>query len=211
MKNKKQNLLILFICLITTIGFAQRDIAKWKLQLAVGVNHGFSDGFVDEVYGRRFNIPTVNIGLQHMFSQTMGAKLDIGYNRFKSGEGVPEFKTNYTRVNAQFVYDPLLSIGFLPPSMRIVLHAGPGISFVKPLGSLSENNTTFLNGLIGSELHYSISEKVSIYLDGSYVLGFSGKDLTELSEGGLGAFNGNMIYATIGISVSLSGCYYCNN
>ncbi len=209
LKTQKQNLLLLIMFLVMSVCYSQRDIAKWKLQLAVGINHGFSDGFVDEVYGKRFNIPTVNIGLQHMFSKTLGAKLDIGYNRFKNGEGVPEFKTNYTRVNAQLVYDPSMSLGFLPPSMRIVLHAGPGISFVKPLGNLSENNTTFLNGLIGSELHYSLSEKVSIYLDGSYVLGFSGKDLTELSEGGLGAFNGNMIYATFGISVSLSGCYYC--
>ena len=163
MKNKKQNLLVLIICLITSISFAQREIAKWKLQLAVGVNHPFSNGFVDEVFAKRFNVPTINIGLQHMFTQTMGAKLDIGFNRFKNGESVPEFKTNYTRVNTQFVYDPSMSLGFLPQSMRVVLHAGPGISFVKPLGNLSENNTTFLNGLIGGELHYSLSEKVSIY------------------------------------------------
>ncbi len=210
LKTQKQNLLLLVMLLLMSICYSQREVAKWKLQFAVGVNHPFADGFVDDVYAKSLNIPTVNLGLQHMFSQTMGAKLDIGYNRFKNGENAPEFKTNYTRVNAQFVYDPSLSLGFLPPSMRVVLHAGPGISFVKPLGNLSENNTTFLNGLIGGELHYSISEKMSIYVDGSYVFGFSGKDLTELSNGGLGAFNGNMIYATIGISVSLSGCYYCD-
>jgi OOP family OmpA-OmpF porin len=209
-KLQKQNIIFLIIILFTTLCFSQRDIAKWKLQVAVGVNHGFPDGFTDQVYGKDMNFPTINIGLQHMFKPQFGAKLDIGYNRLKSGDGVPEFKTNYTRINAQLVYDPSNSIGFLPQRMRVVVHAGPGVSFTKPLGNLKENNLTFLNAMFGSEFHYALSETLSIFADGSYVFGFSGKDLTELKFGGLGAFNGNMIYATVGVSLSLSGCYYCD-
>ncbi len=207
---QKSSLLVLLFVLFTSFGNAQRSVAKWKLQLAMGPNHGFASGFTEEVFGRRLNFPTVNVGLQHFFSNQFGAKLDIGFNRLKSGINLPEFKTNYTRVNAQLVYDPSYYIGFLPERVRVVFHAGPGISFTKPLGTLKENNLTFLNVMAGGELHYGISEGLSIYGGGAFVFGLSGKNLTTLQQNGLGAFNGTLMYATIGISVSLSGCYYCD-
>ena len=208
--SQKSNLLIFLFVLITSFSYGQRSVAKWKLQLALGPNHGFASGFTEEAYGQRLNFPTVNIGLQHFFSNQFGAKLDVGFNRLKSGPNLPEFKTNYTRINAQLVYDPSFDIGFLPERVRIVLHAGPGISFTKPLGNLKANKLTFLNAMAGGELHYGISQGLSIYGGGAFVFSFSGKDLTTLQQSGYGAFNGTLIYATIGISVSLSGCYYCD-
>lgn len=208
--SQKNNLLVLGFLLISSLVFGQRDIAKWKLQLALGPNHGFSSGFTEQVYGKRINFPTVNVGLQHFFSRHFGAKLDIGFNRLSSGPKVPDFKTNYTRINAQIVYDPTYYITFLPERIRIVLHAGPGISFTAPLGTLKNNNLSFLNVMAGGEIHYGLSETLSIYGAGAFVFGLSGKDLTTLPQAGLGAFNGTLMYATIGISVSLSGCYYCN-
>ncbi len=197
-----------FLCSFNALG--QDETAKWKLQIALGGNNPLPSGFSDGIFAQSINLPTVNIGIQHMFAREFGAKLDIGFNRFKNGDGSPEFKTNYTRLNAQFVYDPTPRLHFLPRAMRVVFHAGPGISFVQPLGNVGQNKLTYLNALIGGEIHYGISEKLSIFVDGSYVFGFSGKDLTTFSNGGLGAFGGNLMYATIGLSVSLSGCYYCD-
>jgi hypothetical protein len=197
-----------FLCSFGASG--QGETAKWKLQIALGVNHPLPSGFADGIFAQSINLPTVNIGIQHMFARELGAKIDIGFNRFKSGDGSPEFKTNYTRLNVHLVYDPTPRLHFLPSAMRVVLHGGPGISFVQPLGEVGQNKLTYLNALIGGEIHYGISETLSIYAGGAYVLGFYSKDLNSLSANGLGAFGGNLMYATIGLSVSLSGCYYCD-
>jgi hypothetical protein len=198
-----------FVILSSVNSFAQRDTVKWKLQLALGVNYPAIDGFSEGFSAKSVNFPTYNIGIQYMFARELGAKLDIGFSRFENDNNVPDFKTNYTRLNAQFVYDPTPSLNFMPRKMRVVFHAGPGISFVQPLGDEGINKETFLNGIFGGEIHYKLSKTFAVYVDGSYVLGFSSINLNELSPR-LGAFNGNIIHATIGISISLSGCYYCN-
>jgi hypothetical protein len=198
----------IFLCLVTLsffYSFSQGETAKWKLQLALGGNNPSSSGFAEGFYAQSFNLPTVNIGLQHMFARQFGAKLDIGFNRFKNADKVPEFKINYTRLNAQFVYDPTYDLRFLPEAMRVVFHAGPGVSFVQPLGNAGPNKTGFINVVGGSEIHYGLSKTLSVYLDGSYVLGFSSNE-----PSGLGAFNGDLVCITVGLSVSLSGCYYCD-
>ena len=49
------------------------------------------------------------------------------------------------------------SFGFLPPRIGIVAHAGPGFSFIKPLGNYPENKTSYLNVMAGMEFHYGLS------------------------------------------------------
>jgi len=183
---------------------------KWKLQLALGINYPSADGFPDDIRAKAYNFSTYNLGIQYMFTRIFGAKFDIGFNRFENDVNVSDFKTNYTRLNFQFVYDPTPSLYFMPRNLRVVFHGGPGISFVQPLGSGGQNKETFFNAMFGGEIHYKLSKIFAVYMDGSYILGLSSNDLNQLSETGLGAFNGNLIYATIGISISLSGCYYCN-
>lgn len=198
----------IFLCLASLSFFytvSQGETAKWKLQLALGGNFPSSSGFAEGLYAQSFNMPTFNIGMQHMFARQFGAKLDIGFNRFKNADNVPEFKVNYTRLNAQFVYDPTYDLKFLPQAMRVVFHAGPGASFVQPLGNAGPSKEAFINVVGGTEIHYGLSEKLSVYLDGSYIFGFSSHEVSSL-----GAFNGDLAYITIGLSVSLSGCYYCD-
>ena len=142
-----------------------------------------------------------------MFKPQLGAKLDFGFNRFSNDDESPEFKTNYTRINAQIVYDPSVAINFLPPRLAIVGHAGPGLSFVKPLGDYPDNDISFFNVLAGIEFHYDMSERFSLYTDVSYILGF-GKDFDPVTDG-YGSFNGNLLNITFGVSVSLSGCRTC--
>jgi hypothetical protein len=61
----------------------------------------------------------------------------------------------------------------------------------------------------GIEFHYGISDKLTIYLDTSYVLGF-GNGFNPVSSG-IGSFNGDLLTLTFGASISLSGCYYCGD
>lgn len=209
--NLKQYLfLFVALCMAQQSSAQFKDTSKWKALFAVGFNYPTTDGFVDGTYAQSVNFPTVNIGIQHMFKRTYGVKLDYGFNRFKNDDGSPEFKVNYSRINAQFVFDPTEFLGFFPPRFRTILHAGPGFSFVKPLGNLGDNKQSYLNLLGGLELHYAINEKVSVYTDVAYIYGLTSLDEYYPVISGLGAFNGSVFNVTFGIAVSLSGCQYCD-
>lgn len=207
---KYKRLLLFLVCLnIMCFSFAQRDTDIFRFQFAIGVNNPIDTGENDGYYAKTLNLPTVNLGVQYMFTPQLGGKLDFGFNRAKSADGSEEFKLNYSRLNAQIVYDFSNLIGFLPESMSILAHVGPGLSFTKPLGNDSENKYTYLNGLIGMEIHYKLSRKLSIFGDVGYAKSFSGKNKYDTAIDGY-SFNGDLVYATIGISVALSGCRYCN-
>ncbi|WP_460217715.1 outer membrane beta-barrel protein [Psychroserpens sp. MEBiC05023] len=199
-------LLLALTCFVNT--YAQRDTNKWKAQIALGVNSPSQSGFVEGFQSKSVNFPTVNLGIQHMFKPQLGAKLDFGYNRFSSDDASIEFKANYTRLNAQIVYDPTESISFLPQRIGLVAHAGPGYSFVKPLGNFGGNKTSFFNLMTGLEIHYGITQRMSAFMDTSYILGF-GKDFDPVTEG-FGSFNGNLLTISFGLTFSISGCQYCD-
>jgi hypothetical protein len=207
----KQYLFFFIVVFMTLNTYAQfRETSKWKALFALGLNYPTTDGFVEGTFAKAINFPTVNLGIQHMLKRQYGVKLDFGFNRFKSDDDVPEFKINYSRINAQFVFDPSEYIGFLPMRLRTVLHAGPGLSFVKPLGNLGDNKQTYLNLLGGLELHYAINEKVSVYTDIAYLYGLTSLENYDPVLSGLGAFNGSVFNLTFGVAISLSGCQFCD-
>ncbi|MDA9775376.1 cell envelope biogenesis protein OmpA, partial [Algibacter sp.] len=110
--------------------------------------------------------------------------------------------------NTQLVFDTSKILSF-SNKMATFIHAGPGFSMVKPLGNYGENKTAYLNTMGGIEFHYGVSDKLSVYLDTSYIFGF-GKDFNPISDG-FGSFNGDLLTITFGASISLSGCYYCRD
>lgn len=207
---KYKRLLLSFLVLsMMSLVYSQSDTDRFRFQLALGLNNPIDNGENDGYYSKSLNLPTVNLGLQYMFKPNLGTKLDFGFNRAVSADGSIDFKLNYTRINAQIVYDFTDMIGFLPEPMLIMLHAGPGISFTKPLANDTDNKYTFLNGLIGMEIHYKLSRKLSIFGDIGYAKSFSGKNKYDTALDGY-SFNGDLVYGTIGVSVALSGCRYCN-
>jgi len=210
-KNKyKRPLLCLLFFSVMSLSFGQRDTEKVRLQLAFGVNNPIDNGENDGYYAKDINLPTINFGIRYMFKPNkLGAKLDVGYNRSKNDVGSLEFKLNYTRVNTQLVYNFNSLLNFLPQEMTIQAHAGPGISFTKPLLNDSENTYTFLNGLIGLDVYYSLSQKLSLFVDVAYAKSFTSKDKYDVVVDGY-SFNGDLVYATVGLSVALSGCRYCD-
>ncbi|MGS2725385.1 cell envelope biogenesis protein OmpA [Psychroserpens sp. BH13MA-6] len=204
-----QKLSILMLCLSSVLYLnAQKSTNKWKAQIALGVNSPSQSGFVEAFQSKSLNFPTVHLGIQHMFKKQLGAKLDFGFNRFSSDDNSIDFKTNYTRLNVQLVYDPTESIGFLPTRFGLVAHAGPGYSFIRPLGDYSGNQTSFFNVMAGLEIHYAMSQYMSVHTDVSYILGF-GEDFDPITDG-YGAFNSDLLTVTLGVTFSLSGCQYCD-
>ena len=189
------------------IGLSQGDTSTFKAQIALGLNSQSKDGFVSDFESKSISLPTVNLGVQYMFKPKLGAKLDFGFNRFTNLDNTPEFKVNYSRINTQLVYNASRFFGYISPRIGVFPHAGPGFTFVTPLAGYQENKTSFLNVMGGLELHYGLSNTVSAYADASYVLGFA-DDFSPVSSG-FGSFNGNILTVTVGLSLSLSGCYYC--
>lgn len=212
MKQNYRQYLFFFIIIfgILNCNAQFKDTAKWKALFAVGVNYPTTDGFVKGSYAKSVNFPTINLGIQNMLTKQYGVKLDYGFNRFSNDDSTPEFKINYSRINAQFVYDPTQYLTFLPMRLRTVAHAGPGLSMVKPLGTLRNNKQTYLNLNVGLEVHYAINEKVAIYTDITYIYGVTSLDDYNPALNGLGAFNGSVFNLTFGLAVSLSGCQYCD-
>lgn len=204
--HKLSILIVALVCVLNAHG--QRDTNKVKAQITLGVNSPSQSGFVEGFESKSMNFPTVNLGVQHMFKRQLGAKLDFGFNRFSSSDNSVEFKTNYTRLNAQLVFDPTESISFIPLRMGLVTHAGPGYTFVKPLGNFGANKISFFNVMAGLEIHYGVTQRMSVYADTSYILGF-GKDFDPEIEG-FGSFNGNLLTITFGVTFSISGCQYCD-
>lgn len=198
--------LAFFLCGFS--GFSQGDTSTIKAQFALGVSSPSSNGFVDDFEANPINFPTINLGVQYMFKPKLGAKLDFGFNRISNADNTPEFKLNYSRINLQMVYDASIITSF-SNKLGAFVHAGPGFSMIKPLGDFGENKTSYLNAMGGIEFHYGISDKLSIYLDTSYVFGFGG-DFKPVTEG-FGSFNGDLLTITFGASISLSGCYYCGD
>lgn len=190
--------------------YSQGDMSSWKAQVSFGINYPDIDGFVPGFEAKPINFPTINLGVQHLFSRNLGAKLDFGYNRFSNADETPEFKTNYTRINLQLVYDASNKLRFLPPSIGVVGHLGPGLSFIKPLGNYGDNKHSFFNTIAGLELHYSINKTVSIFTDVSYVMNFSKEKIYDPISEGYGTFNNNLFNLSFGVSVSLSDCQYCD-
>lgn len=206
----RQRISLVLFCLMTSICFSQSDTSKWKFQIAFGLNQPNVEGFIEGYQAKPLNFPTINLGIQHMFTSQLGAKLDLGYNRFTNADNSMEFKTNYTRINPQIVYDATNALSFLPSRVALIGHAGPGITFMKPLGNYSENKQTFANVLGGLEIHYGINETVTLYTDLSYAYGLGGSNEYNPINKGFGAFTGNLLTVTLGVSVSLSGCYFCD-
>ena len=208
LKTYTHTFLIIFF-LVCSVGLAQNDTSTIKAQVAVGINSPSGNGFVTNFEGNSVNFPSINLGLQYMFKPLFGVKLDFGYNRFSNEDNTPEFKVNYSRINAQLVYNTSSVLRFLPSRVGTFVHAGPGFTMIKPLSNYAQNNTSYINAIVGIEFHYGVSDKLSIFVDASYIKGFS-KDFDPITEG-YGSFNGDLSAITVGVSISLSGCYYCEN
>ncbi len=183
------------------------------IDLGVGLNSP-SNNFVSPYKAKPINGLTVDAGLRYMFMKKLGVKADLGFNRYGSDGNSPEFKANFTRVNLQAYYniwDHLYNFQIrLPERLGIFLHAGPGMSFIKPLSEpFLANKSSNFNVITGLAIHYGITDRVSVYVDGSNMFNFGQETAYEgtvLPD----TINTSMFNLTFGVSISInSDCYFC--
>ncbi|QDO93648.1 outer membrane beta-barrel protein [Formosa sediminum] len=210
-QQKRKTLFVIFLFLFSYSGFAQIEEDVLRFELGFGLNQAFNNGYPETFSSKGLNLPTINVGAQYMFTEQLGAKFDLGFNRLKGEGSTDDFKINYTRLNLQGVYDYTHIVGLHEvKKLKFQAHAGPGFSFVRPMSIPYNNDQNFFNAIIGSEFLYRLNQNSSVFFDVSYIHGFTSPDSYLYPSEGLGAFNGSILTFTIGISLSLSGCYYCN-
>ena len=190
--------------------FSQREAEQWKAQLSLGVNSPFQSSFVEGLSAESINGPTLNVGIQHFFSKQIGFKLDYGFNRLSKLDDTSAFKINYSRIDFQLVADISPWIPFVKDRTKLITHGGFGYSWSTPLDNNVVNKLSYPNWILGSEFHYYLTKLMSLYFDFSYIKGITSNDFSKMNNGGLAAFNGDVINMTIGVTFSLSGCYNCN-
>lgn len=207
---QKAKMLFLFFMLTVSSISAQKTEEGWKLQLSLGVNNPIEDDVKSAGYYSKYaNFPTINLGVQYNFSSEFGAKFDVGFNKANNAEGSNEFTLNYTRFNAQLIYDFSSLFPFLPEDIATNIHTGPGYSISKPMGQFSENEYRFLNGIVGFDLHYYVSRTISLYTDLSYVHSFSRENKYDLNIDGF-SFNKDLVYLAFGVAYSFGGSCTCS-
>ena len=184
------------------------------IDLGLGVNSP-SDDFVTPYEAKPINGLTVDAGIRYMFKKKLGVKVDMGFNRYGGDGDSPEFKANYTRVNLQAYYnvwDHLYNFQIpLPERLGIFLHAGPGMAFIKPLSEPFLNNkSSNFNVMAGLAIHYGVTDRVSVFVDGSNMFNMgqeTGYEGTVLDD----KINSSMLNITFGVSISInSDCYFCD-
>lgn len=206
---KRYTFLVAFLTVVLT------SYAQTYPKIAVNLGIGFNlpqDPFTDGFSAKPVNFPTIELGAQYLFTKRLGARLDYGLNRFSNDSSSPEFKTNYSRVNLQGVYNasPLLRSINVHPRIGLYFHAGPGMTFLKPLApQFNGNNDSFLNAMAGMSFHYGLNEFMSGYMDVSYIRGFGGAVAFEGTPLAEKEANG-MLTLTFGIQLALNtACYFC--
>jgi len=202
--------IVLFFVFLSNLITAQ----TLTIDLGVGLNKP-SDDFGTTYEAKPINGLTVDAGLRYMFKKKLGAKLDLGFNRYGEGGDSPEFKANYTRVNLQAYYnvwDHLYDLQMrLPERIGVFLHAGPGMSFIKPLSEPYINNkSSNFNVMAGVAVHYGVTDRVSIFVDASNIFNM-GQKINYEGSVLADKINSSMANLTFGVSISInSDCYFCD-
>ena len=76
-------ILLFSVLMMTSSTQAQwKQTMKWKAIVSLGISYPFTDGFVKGSFAQPVNFPSVNLGIQRMFKQEYGLRLDYGFNIF---------------------------------------------------------------------------------------------------------------------------------
>jgi len=198
-------ILLLFVSMISA--------QTLTLDLGVGINSPSND-FSPGYKAKGINGLTVDAGIRYMFMKKLGVKADLGFNRYGADSNSTDFKANLTRVNLQAYYnlwDNLYDIQIrLPERLAIFVHAGPGMSFMKPLSEPFNNNkSSNFNVIGGLAVHYGITDRIAVFADASNFFNLGQKQHYEGAEL-VDKINASMFNLTFGVTISInSDCYYC--
>ena len=191
---------------------------KWSIEIGTGISNGtrpYSDGYFTSINNQLFNGFILNcytVGASYNFSDIVGIKMDIAFDRFINSEETKSkpFEVAQYRTSIQAVFN---LNSFIKPvndvsRFNLLFHGGINLAILKPIAA--DYNKKVSNGdnyggiVIGITPIVRISKKTSIFLDFSSFTNY-GQNLTWNGKHSAVSNNseGHMYSGTLGLSFAL--------
>jgi len=172
---------------------------KVTLEAGYGYNLAFSPDNVDRTDVSGLN--TIQLGANYQLNNLWGVRGTYSNTTFKhkdfSNHGV-----NYNKLTAEATYQVLQAINSQITKFDVMAHAGFGLNFGK--SKATDATDAMGNFQIGLKPQYNVSDRVGIFLDGTYIMNFSqnvGYD--GYSIPGEDSTTGGYVTGLIGVSIKL--------
>lgn len=176
--------------MLTAVSFAQNNFNQYSLEAGYGVNFGGPP----QLSG--FN--HFDVGFRYMQTEYWGAKLDYGYDMYKSDDG-RDANTTLNRVSLQVVYNvgrALRINDIATRTFNILLHTGGGTTILKTEEGFTDKTGNFI---IGGTAQFYISPSIALTGDLSGILNFN-QNYKFDGTGRFDHFTGKSITMSAGIT-----------
>lgn len=191
---------------------------KWSIDIGTGISNGtrpYTDGYFTSINNQLFNGFILNcytVGARYNFSDIVGIKMDIAFDRFINSEETKSkpFEVAQYRSTIQAVFN---LNSFIKPvndvsRFNVLFHGGLHLAILKPI--TSDYNKKYRSGdnyggiVFGITPTFRISKKTTFFLDLSSFNNY-GQNLTWNGKSSLGSTNtqGHMYSATFGLSFAI--------
>ncbi len=163
--------ILILLLLTATISFAQDEkFNPFSIEMGYGLHAPLSPG--DKTNRSNYlGLGHFEIGGRYQITQKIGIKLSYANDRFTDKEN-DNLGITYNRVGLEGVYN--IGRHILPyyiyENVGILAHAGLGYSRAKPVDKRSSEQTA--NFTIGLRPQVKITERIALYVDGTYILNF---------------------------------------
>lgn len=172
---------------------------KVSLEAGYGYNLALSPDNVDrtEVSG----LSTIQLGANYQINNLWGVRGTYSNTTFKHKD-FDDRGVNYNKLTAEATFEVLQAINPNITEFQIIAHAGFGLNFGK--SKATDVTDTMGNFQIGLKPQYNVSNRVGIFLDGTYIMNFSQNlGYNGLSISGEDSTTGGYVTGLIGVSVKL--------
>ncbi len=172
---------------------------KVSLEVGYGYNQALSPDNVDRTDVSGLN--TIQLGANYQINNLWGVRGTYSNTTFKNKD-FDNAGVNYNKLTAEATFEVLQAINPKITKFQIIAHAGLGLNFGK--SKATDATDTMGNFQIGLKPQYNVSNRVGIFLDGTYIMSFSqniGYDGLNIS--GEDSTTGGYATGLIGVSVKL--------
>lgn len=187
-----KNFLLMGLIAATPALFAQNQnhFNQYSIEASAGLNHASNPNIT--------GFHHFDVGFRYMQTEYWGAKLDYGYDMYRSNDA-PHDKTTQNRVSLQAVYNlgrALRVADVAPHIFNILLHAGGGTTILKTEEGFTDKGTHMIVGGTGQ---FYISPSIALTGDLSGILNFK-QNYRYNGVGRLDYFTGKSATLTVGIT-----------
>lgn len=174
-------------------------LSKVRLEAAYGYNQALSPDNVDRTDVSGVN--TLQLGANYQINSLWAVRGTYSNTTFKHKD-FDDAGINYNKLTAEAVFEVLQAIRPSESKFQLAAHAGFGLNFGK--SKATDVNDNIGNFQIGLMPKYNITNRIGVFLDGTYIMNFSQNlGYNGLSIPGEDSTTGSYATALIGVSFKL--------